>query len=118
MFDRAIDLFPKLAKGKLWAASLLSAQFKDPHGLRKSLWIDLVHAAESKPSFGTFLDSSAYEHLRPAVLVEPLQSGREVNGRAERCVVHPVGRADVADHGVADMQAEAGAVGRPARLAK
>ena len=42
----------------------------------------------------------------PGLLVQAFKTRREINGVAERGIVHALGRSDIADHGFADMNAE------------
>ena len=55
----------------------------------------------------------ADQDRRAVILVQTFQAGGEVDVGAERRVVHPVGRADVADDGVARMQSAPRVVGGP-----
>ena len=48
----------------------------------------------------------ACKDRRPDLLVQALETGREIHGVAERRVIHALGRSDIADDGLTDMNAE------------
>ncbi len=91
-------------------------QFMDPDGLHKALRPDLIDASEDERGLRPHLDGFTHQHLRTVILVQSLETGGEIDRGAERRVVHAVGGADVADHGLADMKAEPRSVGRPILL--
>src|SRR5262245_36736523 len=41
-------------------------------------------------------------------LIQAFETGRQIRCAAKRCIIHPFGRAEIADHRLADMNAETG----------
>ena len=62
---------------------------------------------------GALLERRADKYRRSIVLVEPFEPRREIDGGAERGIVHAVFRADIADHGSSGMEADPCSVDRP-----
>src|SRR5262249_47570618 len=116
VLDESIDLIPAPAKCELCGAGALSraTQFVDGDLLCKSLRFDPVYAAKQKAGFDATPTRCARQDLRAIFFVQPFEPCGKIDGRAERGIVHTVGRADIADHGIADMQAESRRVRRPA----
>jgi hypothetical protein len=54
------------------------------------------------------VNALADENISVVLLVQSLQPRRKIHDVAERGVIHPFGRAEITDHGLADVNPEAG----------
>src|SRR5204863_4073337 len=81
---------------------------------RKAFWLDTVHRAKHEAGIDTLPDRLAHQRRGAVILVEGFQPRGEVYRRSQDRVVHAVRRSDIADDGIADVQAEARVVSRPA----
>ena len=56
--------------------------------------------------FDPLADIIADQDRRTVLLVETFETSRQIHGATQHRVVHALGRPDVADHGITDMDAE------------
>ena len=63
-------------------------------------------SSELEAMLNPHIDILAHKDCGPILLVQAFQARRQVHGVAERRVVHAFRRTEIADHGLADMNAE------------
>src|SRR5262249_5387466 len=67
-----------------------------------------VDKSTIKSVLHSFINVFANQYLGAVLFVESFQSSGEVHDVAQRRVIHPLGRAQIADHGLPDVNPKSG----------